>query len=76
MSNDRKELFTQKVVAGNRTYYFDLKETQQGAKYLSITESQGLKGMRQRIMVFEDHLNEFKEGLEKVFQFLGSKSST
>jgi hypothetical protein len=77
MSNEeKKELFTQKVVAGSRTYFFDVKEAKDGAKYLIISESRqrGSSYDHSRVMVFQEHLEMFTEGFQKALQFLGSKS--
>lgn len=40
MRQERTELFAVKVPAGRRTYYFDVKETTEGARYLVISELQ------------------------------------
>ncbi len=39
MTGEKKELFTERVLAGNRTYFFDVKEAKDGTKYLVISES-------------------------------------
>lgn len=36
---ERDEVFSKSVKAGKRTYFFDVKETKSGEKYLTITES-------------------------------------
>lgn len=36
---ERDEVFSKAVKAGKRTYFFDVKETKSGEKYLTITES-------------------------------------
>jgi len=73
MTNERKELFTEKVVAGRRTYFFDVKETKDGAKYLVISErdSANPDGGNNRVMVFEDHLQNFYQGMKSALGFLG-----
>lgn len=73
MRQERTELFAVKVPAGRRTYYFDVKETTEGARYLVISELQaaGSRYDRHRVMVFEENLQEFQIGLEKVMAFLG-----
>lgn len=73
MDNDeKKELFTEKVVAGSRTYFFDTKEAKDGTKYLVISESrQGSSSYEHsRVMVFEEHLEAFVEGFNKTLHFL------
>ena len=37
--NDRPEVFSTKVKAGKRTYFFDVKATRSNDYYLTITES-------------------------------------
>ena len=38
-NNERKDIFSQAVRAGKRTYFFDVKETRNGEYYLTLTES-------------------------------------
>ncbi len=38
-NRDREELFSKVVKAGKRTYFFDVKETRGGDKFITITES-------------------------------------
>ena len=37
--NERKEIFSERVRAGKRTYFFDVKATRSNDYYLTITES-------------------------------------
>jgi hypothetical protein len=68
MSNEeKKELFTQKVVAGSRTYFFDVKKAKDGTKYLVVSES------RQAGSSY-DHSRVMTEGFQKALQFLGLKT--
>ena len=72
---ERKELFTEKVSAGSRTYFFDAKESKDGTRYLVISESRqkGSSHEHNRVMVFEENLEDFAQGFDKVLQFLGIK---
>ena len=77
MSNEeKKKLFTQKVVAGSRTYSFDVKESKDGIKYLVISESRqtGSGYDHSTVMIFQEYLEMFTEGFQKALQFLGLKS--
>ncbi|MBR4804028.1 MAG: DUF3276 family protein [Bacteroidales bacterium] len=38
-NREREELFSKVVKAGKRTYFFDVKETRAGDKFITITES-------------------------------------
>lgn len=78
MINDRKELFTETVSAGSRIYFFDIKESQDGSKYLVISESQktGSGFERGRIMIFEENFETFQQGFGKAMNFLGLEKIT
>mgnify|MGYP001818516189 CR=1 FL=1 len=39
-ANEREEIFSERVRAGKRTYFFDVKATRSNDYYLTITESQ------------------------------------
>lgn len=77
-NEEKKELFTEKVMAGSRTYFFDVKEAKDGTKYLVISESrQGSSSYEHsRVMIFEEHLEAFVEGFQKTLQFLGVKTKS
>ena len=61
-----------RILAGNRTYFFDIKLSQNGERYLVISESERVDTAYQhdRVMVFEEHLEAFRAGLEKAITFL------
>lgn len=65
--------FSEKVAAGSRTYFFDVKRTKDGANYLVISESRqtGEKREYQRLMVFMENLKAFSAGLAKAAAFMG-----
>ena len=73
MADVRNELFSEKVAAGSRTYFFDVKQTKEGANYLVISESRqaGANHEHQRLMVFMENLKSFCAGLEKATAFMG-----
>jgi hypothetical protein len=63
------ELHSEKLSAGQRTYFFDIKQTPNGDKYLNITESKlGKDGERERrdIRVFDDHIADFAEAFGRA----------
>ena len=66
------EIFSEKVVTSRRTYYFDVKETKDGSKYLVIGEltQVGNELERHRVMVFEESLESFMDGLDKAVEFI------
>lgn len=50
---DREEIFSKKVKAGKRTYFFDVKSTRSNDYYLTITESK--RKMREENYFYEKH---------------------
>lgn len=66
------EIFSEKVMTGRRTYFFDVKETKEGSKYLVIGEltQVGSELERHRVMVFEESLDSFMNGLDKAVDFI------
>lgn len=79
MSGEGKELFSEKVSAGSRTYFFDIKESADGVEYLVISESRQVGGesyKHNRIMVFQEHLEAFNEGFNKAINFMLKKSKS
>jgi hypothetical protein len=67
-----RELFTDKLTAGSRTYFFDIKAAKDGTRYLVISESRLKDASREhtRVMVFEENLDAFNEGYAKARRFL------
>ena len=66
MSSD-KVLETVKVTAGKRTYYFEIKLTNEGAKYLKIIESIRLEdgsNEQQGVEFFEKNINDIAYALQ------------
>ena len=71
------DLFTEKIKAGRRTYFFDLKENLDGEKYLVITESKPTKDdgfRRDRILVYSDYVEEFSEVFNKMAENMKKKN--
>ncbi len=58
------------VKAGAKTYFFDIKETREGKRYLIITESrfkgEGSERERARIIVFPEHVKEFVDTVSQM----------
>lgn len=71
----KEEIFTKKVKAGRRTYYFDVKENVNNDRYLIISETKAVdfgKQDRFRIMVFPEDIDNFKEAFMDVVDFIKS----
>ncbi len=56
-----EEIYSEKFLAGGRTYFFDIKANSKGDYYIAISESKktatGFE--RHRVIVFEDHADNF-----------------
>ncbi len=65
-----EEIFSKKIACGKRTYFFNLKQQASGTRFIDIVESQYDKGEdkhhRIRLVIFEDHIDEFSEALREV----------
>ncbi|MCA9441888.1 MAG: DUF3276 family protein [Candidatus Omnitrophica bacterium] len=72
------ELFKERVRAGSRTYFLDVKETCEGKPYLSIQESRkkGDSFERSRLLIFQDHIDDFMKGLHSVQSFVANHPSS
>ncbi|WP_134089828.1 DUF3276 family protein [Olivibacter sp. XZL3] len=75
---ENSELFSEKITKGSRTYFFDVKSTEGGDLYLSISESkrtdEGFE--RNRILVFEEDFNDFKAAFNRVAKKLVSENKS
>lgn len=72
MPNKRNELFSEKISVGSRTYFFDVKQSIDGTRYLVISESKQVKGdyEHHRVMIFEENLDVFCAAFEKAIILL------
>ncbi len=69
----RGELFTTKISLDNRTYFFNVKENRTGDVFLQVVESKSTEGAdfdRHAIVVFEDDMQKFLQGLEGSLGFI------
>lgn len=67
--NDREEIFSKRVKAGKRTYFFDVKATKSNDYYLTITESK--RRLKDDSFVFEKHkIFLYKEDFGKFIEAL------
>lgn len=73
-NNDREEVFSKKVRAGKRTYFFDVKETNSGDYYLTITESKKRMEdgtfIKHKIFLYKEDFEKFSEGLKDTVEYI------
>lgn len=70
-NNGRDEIYSAKVKAGKRTYFFDVKSTRSNDFYLTITESKkrfkeggdGFTYEKHKIFLYKEDFNKFMEAL-------------
>jgi Protein of unknown function (DUF3276) len=73
-STSRDEIFSEKVKAGKRTYFFDVKSTRSNDYYLTITESkkrynkddEGFTYEKHKIFLYKEDFNKFLEALNNT----------
>lgn len=66
-ANNREEIYSEKVKAGKRTYFFDVKSTRSNDYYLTITESkkrfkeggEGFTYEKHKIFLYKEDFNKF-----------------
>ena len=62
-------IYSKRLEAGGKTYFFDIREAQSGDKYLQITESRlkpGGERYRSNIVIFKEHFEEFRQVLDEI----------
>jgi hypothetical protein len=68
-ANSRDEIYSAKVKAGKRTYFFDVKSTRSNDYYLTITESKkrfkddGFTYEKHKIFLYKEDFRKFMEAL-------------
>jgi hypothetical protein len=76
--NEGSEVFSKRVKAGKRTYFFDVKETKSGEYYITLTESKkrfnGESGKfffeKHKIFIYKEDFGKFKAGLGEVLDYI------
>jgi Protein of unknown function (DUF3276) len=70
----REDIFSEKVKAGKRTYFFDVKATRSNDFYITITESkkrfnkdnEGFTFEKHKIFLYKEDFNKFLEALNNT----------
>jgi hypothetical protein len=74
--NDKVEIYSQRVKAGKRTYFFDIKSTRSNDFYLTITESKkkikedGHYFEKHKIFLYKEDLGKFSQALLETIEHL------
>lgn len=69
-------LFSTKVSAGRRTFFFDVRNTKEARPYLKITESsiKGEEKKRTNMAVFESEITDFVNGLNQAVEYISQQA--
>lgn len=71
-NNEREEIYSERVRAGKRTYFFDVKATRSNDYYLTITESKrrykddGYTYEKHKIFLYKEDFNKFVNALNNT----------
>ncbi|MBS1556806.1 MAG: DUF3276 family protein [Bacteroidetes bacterium] len=73
-TNGRDEIYSEKVKAGKRTYFFDVKSTRSNDYYVTITESkkrfnkddEGFTYEKHKIFLYKEDFKKFLEALNNT----------
>lgn len=73
-NKDREEVFSKKVRAGKRTYFFDVKATRSNDYYITITESKKRMEdgvfVKHKIFLYKEDFEKFVEGLTETVDYI------
>jgi hypothetical protein len=68
--SDRQEIFSKKIRAGKRTYFFDVKSTKGNDYFITITESKKKfdegSYVKHKIFLYKEDFNKFMEALNET----------
>lgn len=78
MESRKEELYSQAIPAGKRRYFFDVKETRGGDKFVTITESRRLFDNntgefyydKTKIFLYKEDFEKFQKGLANAISFI------
>ena len=73
-NRDREEVFSKKVRAGKRTYFFDVKATRSNDYYITVTESKKRLEdgvfVKHKIFLYKEDFEKFADGLKDTIDYI------
>ena len=73
-NKEREEVYSKKVRAGKRTYFFDVKATRSNDYYITITESKKRLEdgvfIKHKIFLYKEDFEKFAEGLKETVDYV------
>ena len=81
---DRNEIYSKRVRAGKRTYFFDVRATRAGDNYLTITESkrkfkedgEGVFYEKHKIFLYKEDFEKFKDAVDNTIKRIEDQDFT
>lgn len=78
--NRKEELYSQSIPAGKRRYFFDVKETKGGDKFVVMTESRKVFDNRtgefyfekNKMFLYKEDFEKFRQGLDNALSFIAT----
>ena len=74
---DREEIFSKVLIAGRRTYFFDVRSTKAGDYYLTLTESKKFTNddgsfhyKKHKIYLYKEDFSDFKNNLTEIMDYI------
>ena len=78
--DEQEEIYSNKVRAGKRTYFFDVRATKANEYYLTITESKKIfddegnhSFKKHKIFLYKEDFEKFKDAFIDTIQFINEK---
>jgi hypothetical protein len=74
--NEKVEIYSQRVKAGKRTYFFDVKPTRSNDYYLTVTESKkkfkedGFVYEKHKIFLYKEDFAKFVDALQQTIDYV------
>ena len=80
----KEELYAKAVRAGKRTYFFDVKQTRSGDKFMTITESKRrfdndngkFAYEKHKLFLFQEDFEKFIDGFQHAVDFIDGKGNS
>jgi len=73
-NREREEVFSKKVRAGKRTYFFDVKATRSNDYYVTVTESKKRLEdgvfIKHKIFLYKEDFEKFAEGFKETIDYV------
>ncbi|WP_019988949.1 DUF3276 family protein [Rudanella lutea] len=73
---EKEKIYSKRVRAGKRTYFFDVKSTRSNDYYLTITESRrhpqgdGFTYEKHKMFLYKEDFDKFIEALQETIEFV------